>query len=212
MKKVMLAFLAIGVLATSCNTDNTKTEENNTIVTPKTECTYSIKGKPYINWTAFKTTEKIGVKGSFDQVNLVTQNSTASSIEELISDASFNINTSSINSKNEERDAKLVKFFFQKMDKSESITGDTGTAANGKIQTKILMNGMKSLVVFSYSLMGDDLILKGIINLNNFQAEKAIESLNEACNELHKGADGVSKTWPEVEVSLTVKIAQNNCD
>ena len=54
----------------------------------------------------------------------------------------------------------------------------------------------------------DTILINASMDLNNWQAQVALESLNQACLELHRGADGVSKTWDEVIINakiLTVK-------
>ena len=46
--------------------------------------------------------------------------------------------------------------------------------------------------------------LEGTLNLEDFKAESALASISEACFDLHKGADGISKTWSEVGISAVV--------
>jgi hypothetical protein len=45
---------------------------------------------------------------------------------------------------------------------------------------------------------------KGIMNLENWDALNAVESINKACEVLHTGKDGVSMTWSEVAVHADV--------
>ena len=40
----------------------------------------------------------------------------------------------------------------------------------------------------------------GMLNLNEWNALKALASINKACFNLHKGLDGVSKTWREIKI------------
>jgi len=42
------------------------------------------------------------------------------------------------------------------------------------------------------------------MNLENWNALDAVSSINKACEALHTGADGVSKTWSEVAVQANV--------
>ena len=44
------------------------------------------------------------------------------------------------------------------------------------------------------------------MNMEDWKATKAIATLNKACFELHKGADGISKTWNEVLVKVEVHV------
>ena len=41
------------------------------------------------------------------------------------------------------------------------------------------------------------------MNLDDWSAQKAVASINLACKELHKGKDGVSKTWSEVGIDIS---------
>ena len=44
----------------------------------------------------------------------------------------------------------------------------------------------------------------GVMNLENWDALNAVASINKACEALHTGKDGVSKTWSEVAVHADV--------
>ena len=77
----------------------------------------------------------------------------------------------------------LVKYFLK--------TSET-------LQT-ILLHTMIPLVTF---------VAGGIIATYK-QPGKALEALNQACLELHKGADGVSKTWSEVHIKGQVEFSDS---
>ena len=47
------------------------------------------------------------------------------------------------------------------------------------------------------------------VDLMDFNTGKAMEALNQACFELHKGADGVSKTWSEVHIKGQVEFSDS---
>ena len=42
-------------------------------------------------------------------------------------------------------------------------------------------------------------------------AYKAYNSISAKCYDLHKGADGISKTWDEVNVILDVPFTKEDC-
>ncbi len=45
--------------------------------------------------------------------------------------------------------------------------------------------------------------IKGSINLGSqFDALKAYNAISNKCYDLHKGADGISKTWKQVDVHI----------
>ena len=114
----------------------------------------------------------------------------------------FSIPVSSVFSKNEERDSKLKQFFFGVMANTELLSGTIVTTSENKGTATITMNGIKSSFPIDYMLSGQMITLSGILNLDDFNASSAIESLNKACFDLHKGADGISKTWTEVKIDV----------
>ena len=44
--------------------------------------------------------------------------------------------------------------------------------------------------------------MKATMDITKWNAVEALNSLNIACKDLHKGADGVSKTWSEVALNI----------
>ena len=72
------------------------------------------------------------------------------------------------------------------------------------------MNDVEQDVPMAMSAGTDgSLILSGSISTDQFMADEALASLNKACFDLHKGADGVSKTWPDVEISVRAKFEKD---
>jgi hypothetical protein len=45
--------------------------------------------------------------------------------------------------------------------------------------------------------------------VNDFNLAPALAKLNKACEAVHKGPDGVSKTWSTVELKLMAKVTKN---
>ena len=114
MKKIQILFFA-SILLFSCNSNSetSNTEDNKTSSDANTEeiCTYNINSNELtFEWTAFKTSEKIGVKGSFDVIDVSTTTANKS-IPQMLLNTTLQIRTKSINSGNEERDNKLVADF-----------------------------------------------------------------------------------------------------
>ena len=68
---------------------------------------------------------------------------------------------------------------------------------------EIKMNGVTEKVDFTYTIEGNVFNLKGTMDVTKWNGSAAIASLNEICKDLHKGADGVSKTWNEVALDIT---------
>jgi len=61
-----------------------------------------------------------------------------------------------------------------------------------------------------YDVKNDqDFSATGTIDLMDFDGKEALSSLNKKCFDLHKGADGVSKTWSEVAINLKGSIKRS---
>ncbi len=159
--------------------------------------------KSVINWTAYKTTEKIPVKGVFKEV-VIKNPKSASNISELINDLEFEIPVSSIFSNDSIRDYKLVNFFFGVMKNTLILKGKMSGIENGKGIINLSMNGMSEDMPFTYEVIEDNIVINALMNIDNWKAQEAINALNEACNDMHKAADSISKTWSEVALNIKV--------
>ncbi len=219
MKKAFFLFLTLCLTTlVACKNDskptNTESKEGSTTQTSK-NCKYGVKtDEVQLNWTAYKTTKRVGVKGTFNDIQIKTANNTPD-VSTLIRATAFMINAGTVNSKNEDRDVKLVKFFFEKMLGDNKITGSVksvdgnDTAGNGMISLQ--MNGVSKETPFTYTVEEKMLTLTSEINTDLWNGQAAIESINKACEEKHKGEDGVSKTWADVSISVTVPLVVT-CD
>ena len=202
MRKLLFItlLLSISFQITSC-----KSEEKKKITKKKEVKTaaFSLKtAQNSIDWTAYKTTDKIAVKGEFKKVN-ITKNGEGSSAKEAIQNAEFAIPVSSIFSNLSDRDFKLRKFFFGVMDNTKLLSGKLTLSDDTTGTASITMNGVTADLPFTYTLIGKEFKLNATMNLENWNAQDAIKSLNAICKELHKAADGISKTWSEVEINIT---------
>jgi hypothetical protein len=206
MKKIL--FVAFGALLISCGSDKKPVEKTpETKVEKKVETLSFDKSKVDVKWTAYKFTERVGVSGNFKTVN-ITDKMYGATIKEALSGLSFSIPVNSVFSKNEIRDKRLAESFFGVMTDSESIKGEinsiNGSEEKGMCSVVIQMNGISKVVNMEYHNKGAHYLLRGIIDMNSWQAKKAVESLNKACKDLHKGADGKSVLWPDVKLEISL--------
>jgi len=172
-------------------------------------CTYEVNPDSVkVNWTAFKTTDRVGVTGSFKQMELDGP-TRAESFEELLKGITVTLNSRAVNLNDTLKEQNLISYFFEKL-VDENFTGQI-TAVNENDQTFILslsLNGQVQEIpmTYSYDPSSGKIEAKGRIDLLNHQAENALRSLNEKCFDLHKGPDGVSKTWPDVDLLLQAEV------
>ncbi len=224
MKKIIFALSAAVVLA-SCGGNETspvaETPKQDTVVPPV--CIYSYDSSATeIGFGAFKFTEKKEVKGSF--LKFAVDGTKDDTIAyNVVAEATFKIDIEGLNTKDPARDMNIKSSFFAKMDSTSFITGKIKRLMYEFVSTmpqykatsipaivSIKMNGIERDDTLHLSLDGDVLTLDGTINLDDFKAQKALTSLNKTCKDLHKGPDGVSKTWNEVNIYVSTKL-KNSC-
>ena len=203
MKKILLLPILLLMILNSCEEKKSVKKEKEL----KQKYSIDIENSS-VNWTAYKTTDKVAVKGTFKEVNIENIKSESSMID-AINGLEFNIPVTSIYSKDTIRDAKLVKFFFGNMDNSMRLKGELHLDDKEGGSIAFTMNGLTKNLPITYKIDNDIMDINGVMDLNTWEAKAAIAILKEACFELHKGKDGVSKTWEEIGVNAKLKIISN---
>jgi hypothetical protein len=64
------------------------------------------------------------------------------------------------------------------------------------------MNGISQQLPITYVISDQMVSFEAVMDLDNWKAQTAIEALNLVCKDLHKGEDGISKTWSEVKIEV----------
>lgn len=205
MKRAIYTFslIALAALSTACSGNKEEQEE----AKPEEKaCFYTYNsGSTVLEWTAFKFTEKSPVKGTFNEITIQGEEG-SDDPKKLIESLSFSIETASVETQNEERNGKIAKLFFGTIG-TPKITGEVKSLSdNGKATIVIEMNKMKKEVVGEYSLEGTTFTFNATIDIMNWNGGAGVAALNTACYDLHKGADGKSKLWSEVDLSFTTEL------
>jgi hypothetical protein len=170
-----------------------------------------------IDWTAFKTSQKVPVTGSFTEVTLVGELEPGKTLAETLDNLEAEIlvnRADKIQTDNIARDQTLYQKFFSLFQKKPLIKGAIkklkGTASAGTFFLDLEMNRKSLAVPMKYTRDAEgSFIAKGGIDLEDFDLGHALANLQKACGVLHRGPDGVSKTWPVVEIKLQAKITEN---
>ena len=204
MKKIIAtAVLALG-LVSSVN------------AAQKSGCVLAQKGKVTVEWKAYKTPLKLGVGGTYDDVKYRAAAKEGKNFREILVGSAVTIDTKSVNSKNKARDEKLYNSFFKQMNiqnmeaKIIDIKADPkvkNAPRTGIVSVEIQMNGITKTIPMKYSFADSVFDAKGVIDILDFSAKKALTSINKACHDLHKG-----KTWSDVNISFTTKIEAIVCN
>ena len=85
---------------------------------------------------------------------------------------------------------------------SGTIAMDTETSGS----VELTMNGISKALPITVIIKPEMATIEATMDLDNWQAQLAIEALNTACNELHSGDDGIPKTWSEVKIEVTTHL------
>ena len=195
-------FFSYALFTVSCAKEKKETESS------KTAHAYHIDAEhSSVQWTAYKTTDKVPVKGTFKDIKILNSQE-GKSPSAALQGLEFEIPVSSIFSKDTIRDGKLNKFFFAVMENTMSLKGAFKLDGDEKGNLALTMNGLTKDLPFAYEMSNDTILISASMDLNNWQAQTALESLNQACLELHTGPDGVSKTWNEVSIQAKILTAQ----
>lgn len=202
MKKISYLLIALVLGFSAC-----KNEKKETKIEPAIETVAAQKFvvKPEgtsVKWTAYKTTEKKPVGGVFKILKF--ENKEGATPQEALNNLSFSIPVSSLfsNDATNTRDAKIITSFFGTMLDTEILKG-TISVNNNVYVVSLTMNGVTHDLPLEVEITEERRVsMTGTMNLKDWNALGALETLNKACFDLHKGPDGVSKTWEDVAIEV----------
>ena len=214
MRKLITLLLICTFFNISCKKENQEASQDENTETNATKTTLFNADSELstVNWTAYKTTDKAAVKGVFTTINintLIDSETKQGAIEGL----QFSIPVSSFFSKNEVRDTKIKQLFFGVMKETTMVSGHfsnvIGNETKGNVSLNLKMNNETIVIPMKYSIEKNTINLDGTIeNLLDWKMETAFNSLHKACELLHTGADGISKTWTDVAISAKVVLKE----
>ena len=206
MKYLLHFFLTITLLSIflSCNQDNRKSSK--AII--KTEsCTYGFNEKETkVSWNAYKTTDKVMVAGYFESLTTDRTGKKYETINEFVNGINFSINSSSSLSGDSSRDMSVRDYFFNLFTENFEINGNLEVVSQKLIIAHLDIYGVDTPVSLSYDISDEIILMKGSISLNKIGAINAYNSIHEKCIDLHRGPDGISKTWDTVDIIIEIPI------
>ena len=170
-----------------------------------------------VTWKAYKTLAKLGVDGEFTAVTYTPNKKEGKNFKDLFVGSKVSIDVTKINTKNEGRDKTLVESFFTKL-AGKSIEGkivaieadkskDGKRAYHGVVDVNLSMNSKTLLIPMRYNYKEGNFNAEGTIDLFDFGAKNALESINKSCFDLHKG-----KTWSDVTIGFSTTIKATLCN
>jgi polyisoprenoid-binding protein YceI len=216
MKKILIPVAIItSAFFSSCGGENHEANATEQLESGNKEeiCFYEYdkESTATVKWTAFKTSDKVAVGGTFNSV-LIKAGEKSTKLTEVLQTITFTIPTKSTNTTNPDRDSKIINSFFGKMLNTDLILGHAksveGDNESGSMTFYLTLNDLEKEVTLAYTVIDATVKLTGEIDINNWNAETALKELNKVCEDLHKGADGVSVTWPNVELEIEAKLSK----
>ncbi|ALJ05202.1 hypothetical protein APS56_08730 [Pseudalgibacter alginicilyticus] len=209
MKKISLVLIALAIGIVSCKNEKKETKSETQIESAITEKFVVKPEATSVEWTAYKTTEKLPVGGEFKILKF--ENKEGATPQEALNNLNFSIPISSLftNDATNTRDAKIMESFFGAMLDTEFLKG-TINLKDSAYSATITMNGVTKDLPLKVSITEERRVsMTGTMLLKDWDALEALESLNKACFDLHKGPDGVSKTWDEVAINVNTYLREN---
>ncbi len=199
MKKLLLA---IGLLYTISHATQPAAGTNQYLLKQS--------NKIHVEWRAYKTFAKIGVGGTFTAVNYTPAKLEGNNFKELLVGSKVQIETTTVNTDDPQRDKTLVTFFFHQLSKTtidgviKDIHADPyvkGKPRTGIINVMFTMNEKSLVIPMQYQYDIDRFSAQGTIDIADFNALPALASINKNCYDLHEG-----KTWRDVTISFSTTI------
>ncbi len=212
MKKITFACLSL-LLITGISCKDAKKEKDAQAVELEAASSKKfslVKDSTKVSFTAYKTTEKLPVGGKFTKINIKETNEGSTAFQAL-NGTTFSIPVTSLftNDATGTRDPKILEFFFGVMENTELISGEFKVSGEDKCSIDVTLNGKTQNIPLDHTLTGDNSYsFSGVMDLENWDALNAVASINKACEALHTGKDGVSKTWSEVAVHAEVLLQE----
>lgn len=165
--------------------------------------------KVSMTWTAYKYPDSLNraaVTGTFDDIFINYKNGDADNIYQHLEGAEAIINSSSVNTNNDElKNFNLRNYFFSLFSpviycKVRDISADKKRAI-----VNVTMNKISHDITFEISEQNESLLFTGTISdLTLFNCEAAIDSLQKVCGAHHKNT-----IWPDISLRAEVRNYKN---
>ncbi len=213
MRHLLILGITASLLFTSCGSGEETTE---TVVEPTVEnCLYTYNpAMTKLDWTAYKFLRKAGVGGTFTTIN-VEGNKSGANPRTIIESLSFSIPVNSVETNDPGRNKKIDSLFFGTLNNTSLLSGEVVSLnENGKAVLRVTMNDITNDVEGDYTLEDNVFTFNTEINVENWNAQAGIISLNEACKDLHtdvENGDTESKLWSDVTISFSTELTKK-CD
>jgi polyisoprenoid-binding protein YceI len=173
-----------------------------------------------VEWTAFKTSAKTPVKGSFKKLDVTSPKGGASTLRGVLERSSIAFDPREIETGDTARDATLRAAFFglwkEKRIAAKILSAELNSAeTSGALSVRITANGVRREIPMKLGALEaaasalPRFTVEGQIQIADFDLQGPFATLHGACEKLHAGPDGVSKTWDTVEIRFSFPVVRN---
>lgn len=159
---------------------------------------YELNGNLGVTWTGYKTAKKVGVSGTFKDVQISAAKN--DNFVEFLKGAKATIKTATFDSKNPARDKSIVGSLFQ-LATSATIEG-TIQSVNEEEKTLVLdftMNEVTKQIPMSYEVKDNQVVASGKIDVLDFSMATPYKAFAKVCEALHEGV-----SYSEVGIAFTL--------
>lgn len=208
MKKRKLLILGLLPVMMACGGSG---EEESTDETEENEttdaCTYSYdESSTVLTWTAFKTSEKVGVDGTFNEITFNANES--DDMYGVFTGGTFEIPINSLNTQDPLRDTKVKNSFFGNFG-TEMITGTINSMNSTEASVDITMNGKTVTYDGTVAVDGETVTMIIVMDILNFEGQVAMDSLGVVCAEKHTGDGEENKLWSDVGITAKTTLKKD---
>lgn len=177
-------------------------------VIAQAECRIAMATPVKVEWTAYKTPQKIGLDGGF-LATVYHGKTEANDLQDLLLHSRVQLEVNNVDTKDPFRDAKLVQFFFNMMQGAvieADVVSLEGDSKAGTLVVNIAMNNRAVDVPLHYEVKEGTFRARGVLDLLDFNAQEPLKMLTLNCYAPHEG-----KTWEDVTVGFSFDL-DKRCD
>ena len=159
-----------------------------------------------VEFVGFKLPAKIGVGGTFKQVEWQFQKN-KSTTEDMLLGSTAKIDSYSIDTKLSARNSNIIESLFKKWGGQFIYAKVLDVDKSKKRMSVQLRIGEKvNKTVMVYQVEGRKFQAKGTIDLVKMGLSNAFSSLASKCRVLHTDKDGIAKTWSDVDIKFSADL------
>jgi len=159
---------------------------------------YELNGNLDVKWTGYKLASKVGVSGTFNKIDLTIKKS--DNLTKFLKSAKVKIDAKSLESKDEGRNFNITSTLFS-LASAKTIKGSISSVneADKTLVLDIVMNGVKKAIPMTYEINNQNIIVKGVIDILDFNMQNSYKAFTQTCGALHENV-----SYSDVNIEFTI--------